>query len=86
MPAPTAWSRSRHFRGIVGDIADEHDEDAHQVRKLEEASIWPMRESIWKTSSTRPASHWRPKTPTRSRYARRLVVSLLGRLPQRGEM
>jgi len=72
---------------IVGDIADEHDEDALQVKKLE-SGIWSvdaridLEEFKEQTNIDLATSEDAQEIDTLGG----LVVSLLGRMPQRGEI
>jgi CBS domain containing-hemolysin-like protein len=72
---------------IVGDIADEHDEDALQVKKLENG--------IWSADARTDIEEFREQTGIDLAPGEDaehvdtlggLVVSLLGRVPQRGEI
>ena len=73
---------------IVGDIADEHDEDAPRLEAARTTASSPMRGWSWRISRPRRASIWRRgETPTRTwiRWAG-WWCGFLGRVPQRGEI
>ncbi len=72
---------------IVGDIADEHDEEAPALRQRRRTASSPMRGSSWKISRPRPASILStPEADEDVDSLGGLVASLLGRVPQRGEI
>ena len=73
---------------IVGDIADEHDEDAAHDPQIGRRHLSsPMRASIWRISSNQTGIALAPEDADQEiDTLGGLVVSLLGRVPQRGEI
>ena len=72
---------------IVGDIADEHDEDAHQVRKLEDGLYLADARVDLEDFRNQTGIALAPEDADQEvDTLGGLVVSLLGRLPQRGEI
>jgi CBS domain containing-hemolysin-like protein len=72
---------------IVGDIADEHDEDAQQVRKLEDGLYVADARIDLDDFRAQTGIALAPEDPEQDVDSLGgLVVSLLGRVPQRGEI
>jgi CBS domain containing-hemolysin-like protein len=72
---------------IVGDIADEHDEDAQQVRKLEDGLYVADARVDLDDFRDQTGIALAPEDPEQEvDTLGGLVVSLLGRVPQRGEI
>ena len=72
---------------IVGDIADEHDEDDSQVRKLEDGTIVADARIDLEDFRTQTGIALAPEDADQEvDTLGGLVVSLLGRVPQRGEI
>jgi CBS domain containing-hemolysin-like protein len=72
---------------IVGDIADEHDEEAQQVRKLDDGLYVADARVDLDDFRTQTGIALAPEDPEQEvDTLGGLVVSLLGRVPQRGEI
>ena len=72
---------------IVGDIADEHDEDAQQVRKTEDGAFVANARLDLEDFREQTGIDLAPEDPEQDiDTLGGLVVSLLGRVPQRGEI
>jgi CBS domain containing-hemolysin-like protein len=72
---------------IVGDIADEHDEEAQQVRKIEDGLYVADARVDLDDFRTQTGIALAPEDPEQEvDTLGGLVVSLLGRVPQRGEI
>ena len=72
---------------IVGDIADEHDEDATQIRRSEDGTIIAAARTDLKDFKNQTGIALMPEDLDQEiDTLGGLVVSLLGRVPQRGEI